>query len=682
MKKIIIISLLWLCAATLQAAQITVDSDEFSNGNNGNCTFTEAILSASFDLAFDQCVAGSGDDVIVFTAALFDNPLNALVLNVTEAIPVFQDSLDIQVPAGKSLSLLGNQQDRILAVALNSGKSFTLNNTVMTLGEATTPGGAIQFSGQASVINLNNVVFNNNHSDADGGAIGFDRTTAVNTQLNISDADFNNNSSGDRGGAIHVSEQVTLNLTASQLSENSALSSGGALRMSHDAFIDDVLFTQNMALSGGAIYSDDRVLTITNSVFDANQAASAGGAIFKSAHFLDTQDSLHFHRNSVLNNSATGTAGLDLFYVNLYASNNLIANNASGDKVGGLRLFLLNAEDGDHQVHLLGNTFYHNTSEGTDATAAGDLDVFFSAGQSSYYGNAVISTGQTAGNIQLCDFRRTAQTNAKHNLSNLSNGCLIGNDNQILGPALAEPQATSDGLHPTEIMPLPGSPLIDGWAGIDCVDSDGLDIELDLNGDRRLFGVIYDGDADGLRGCDIGATEVYEAVLIDVSVIGSGSVSSQPTGLSCSDQCAQAFSIGTALTLTAAPSVGQAFVGWSGNQCSGTDPCSFTVTEARTVVAEFEPEPTFSVTVVKTGSGQATVVSSPSAIDCGAICEGHFPTLSAVTLTASPAAGHSVVAWSGCLSNGDQCLIPVLSEDTEVTIEINDPDVIFKTGFE
>lgn len=684
MKHTIITTIAVLCllSTAAKAAQITVNSDEFSGGSNGNCDFTEAVLSASFDLSFDQCVAGTGDDHIVFTSELFNNPLNALVLNVSEAIPVFQDSLDIQVPAGKSLSLIGTQQDRLFAVALNPGKSFGLNNAVLTMGQATSPGGAIQFSGQASVINLNNVVFNNNHSDDDGGAIGFDRTSAVNTQLNITDADFNHNSSGGGGGAINATSQVTLNLSASQMTDNSSGASGGALRVSHNAVIDDVLFAQNMALSGGgAIYSDDRVLTVTNSVFDANMA-SGGGAIYKSAHFMDTQDTLHFHRNSVLNNSATGTAGLELFYVNLFASNNLFANNASGDKVGGLRLFLLNAQDGDHQVHLIGNTFYHNTSEGTDATAAGDLDVFFSAGQSSYYGNAVISTEQTANNIALCDFRRTTQINARHNLSNLSNGCLIGNNNQLLTPALVEPQATSVGLHPIEVMPQPGSPLIDGWAAADCVDADGLDIELDLNGDRRLFGVIYDGNADGLRACDIGATEIYEAVLIDVTVSGAGSVSSQPEGLNCTDQCTQAFSIGTELTLTAAPSVGQKFVGWGGDECSGTDPCAFTVTEASAVVAQFQAEPTFSVTIEKTGTGQATVVSSPSAIDCGASCEGHFPSLSAVTLTATPVTGHTVVGWSGCMANGDQCLIPVLTEDTVITLEVNDPEIIFKTGFE
>ncbi|WP_223789139.1 InlB B-repeat-containing protein [Marinicella meishanensis] len=680
-KNPYVIALLCLLSAALDAAQITVDTDEFSPSNNGNCAFTEAILSASFDLAFDQCVAGAGDDVINFVPVLFDNPVNSLVLNVTEAIPVFQDSLDIQVPAGKSLSLLGTQQDRLLDVALNPGKHFTLNNTLLSMGQASTPGGAMQFSGQASQINLTGVVFTNNHSDADGGAIGFARNTAVNTQLNITAADFNHNSSGDRGGAIFTSEQVTLNLTASQLSFNSALSSGGALRLSHDAHIDDVWFEQNVASAGGAVYSDERDLSLTNSVLTHNQATGAGGAVYKSAPFNETQDSLIMHRNSVLHNSATGTAGVVLFYVNLDASNNLIAHNASTEKVGGLQLFLLNANDGDHQVHLVGNTFYHNTSEGADASAAGDLDVFFSAGQSSFYGNAVISTEQT-NFIALCDLNRTNQVNAQHNLSNLSTGCLIGSDNQILAAANTEPQATSAGLHPTEIVPLPGSPLIDAWAGADCVDPNGMDIDLDLTGDRRLFGVIYDGDADGQRDCDIGATEVYEAALIDVTVIGSGAVSSQPAGLSCTDQCSQAFAIGTELTLTAAPSLGQVFVGWGGDECSGTDPCSFTVSETSSVVAEFQAEPTHVVTVEKTGAGQATVTSSPSAIDCGNLCAGNFPSFSAVTLTANPAPGHVLVGWTGCMGNGNQCVIPVLTEDTTVTLEIDDPDVIFISNFE
>ncbi len=53
-----------------------------------------------------------------------------------------------------------------------------------------------------------------------------------------------------------------------------------------------------------------------------------------------------------------------------------------------------------------------------------------------------------------------------------------------------------------------------------------------------------------------------------IMVNGSGRVTSTPTGLSCVSKCTLKKPFGTAITLTAKPSVGYDFTGWSGD-CSG-----------------------------------------------------------------------------------------------------------------
>jgi Divergent InlB B-repeat domain len=64
------------------------------------------------------------------------------------------------------------------------------------------------------------------------------------------------------------------------------------------------------------------------------------------------------------------------------------------------------------------------------------------------------------------------------------------------------------------------------------------------------------------------------------------------------------------------------------------------------VIATFEAEaPKPSIKVTKTGEG--TVVSSPAGISCGATCEASFEK-GTVKLTASPASGWALMAWSGC----------------------------------
>jgi len=82
---------------------------------------------------------------------------------------------------------------------------------------------------------------------------------------------------------------------------------------------------------------------------------------------------------------------------------------------------------------------------------------------------------------------------------------------------------------------------------------------------------------------------------------GAGSVASNPAGIACavdagatSGTCAASFDEGTAVTLTATPSAGSAFGGWSG-ACAGTGPCELTLDAARGVEARFDLLPTLEV---------------------------------------------------------------------------------------
>jgi len=72
---------------------------------------------------------------------------------------------------------------------------------------------------------------------------------------------------------------------------------------------------------------------------------------------------------------------------------------------------------------------------------------------------------------------------------------------------------------------------------------------------------------------------------------GSGTVSSTPSGLSCSSPgpcVTQAFAVGTQVTLTATPGVGSSFGSWTGCDSSGTtNPCTFNLTISRVVTVSF-----------------------------------------------------------------------------------------------
>ncbi len=147
---------------------------------------------------------------------------------------------------------------------------------------------------------------------------------------------------------------------------------------------------------------------------------------------------------------------------------------------------------------------------------------------------------------------------------------------------------------------------------------------------------------------------------------GSGSVSSSPAGISCGATCSSLFSQGTLVTLTATPSAGSTFTGWSGGGCSGTGTCQVTLNADATVTATFTTiSPT--LTVTKTGAGGGTVTSSPAGITCGATCSSTFPSGTVVTLTAAPNANSTFAGWSGAGCTGTGTCQVTLSADATVT---------------
>jgi len=78
------------------------------------------------------------------------------------------------------------------------------------------------------------------------------------------------------------------------------------------------------------------------------------------------------------------------------------------------------------------------------------------------------------------------------------------------------------------------------------------------------------------------------AVTVVLAGAGTGSVSSTPGGISCGSACSASFDYGTSVSLTATPTGGSTFAGWSGGGCTGTGSCNITITGATTITATFD----------------------------------------------------------------------------------------------
>jgi hypothetical protein len=150
---------------------------------------------------------------------------------------------------------------------------------------------------------------------------------------------------------------------------------------------------------------------------------------------------------------------------------------------------------------------------------------------------------------------------------------------------------------------------------------------------------------------------------------GSGTVTAPPTGnqpqLNCVITSGQAAATGcvpsypamTVVTLTATPASGHTFTGWSG-ACTGKKTCTLTLGVKRNVTANFAGPPQLALTVTGGGTGDGIVSSQPDLsppIDCtiaggvasGTGCRASYPDSTIVTLTATPAPGHTFGWWGG-----------------------------------
>ncbi|MBL9016925.1 MAG: InlB B-repeat-containing protein [Myxococcales bacterium] len=136
---------------------------------------------------------------------------------------------------------------------------------------------------------------------------------------------------------------------------------------------------------------------------------------------------------------------------------------------------------------------------------------------------------------------------------------------------------------------------------------------------------------------------------------GTGTVVSTPPGIACGTDCMESYDYNTMVTLTATPSAGSMFSGWSG-ACAGTAMCVVTMSQARSVTATFALQQ-FVLTASVTGNG--AIASSPAGISCGADCTESYTYGQVVTLTATAGTGSTFAGWGGACAGTTSCAVTI-----------------------
>ena len=100
---------------------------------------------------------------------------------------------------------------------------------------------------------------------------------------------------------------------------------------------------------------------------------------------------------------------------------------------------------------------------------------------------------------------------------------------------------------------------------------------------------------------------------LNVATVGSGNVAGE--GIDCGADCVEIYKSGASVTLSATPGPGFTFTGWSGD-CTGLGTCSVTMSQARTVTANFAPD-SLGCTIFGTAASDVLVGTSGADTICG-----------------------------------------------------------------
>ena len=226
---------------------------------------------------------------------------------------------------GGAMALVATNGNAVSTTIKNS--TFTNNSTESSPGYKNN-GGAIYVYGTSGLVGDNTLkisdsLFESNHTNKTGGAIGVNNLGPSNFEIEINDTTFTKNNSTGYGGAIDVTTggtgNVTINLDNATFNSNKSGSDGGAIAYEKGNITSNIsnsTFTNNTANNGGAIYNGIKNLTISNTIFDGNKTndGGKGGAIYNAGNislsqteFKQSTDTIYMANDSAADFSGTNT---------------------------------------------------------------------------------------------------------------------------------------------------------------------------------------------------------------------------------------------------------------------------------------------------------------------------------------------------------------------------------------
>lgn len=216
------------------------------------------------------------------------------------------------------------------AIAVRSAVMLSLTNSKFLHSSSSLYGGAVFLMGD-NTLALIDCDFDNNSSQYGGGIA----TTSSDTSISIYSGNFTNNRATSMGGFLVSYGTVTIEdglFQSNTVSETSDPSYGGSLYLKSECYIHGGTFSENSAIQGGAIFSEDE-LTIDGTVYIHTNSANNGGGIYSYGMVILNEGIIS------LNTAEESGAGLYVNAGNLLINGGNIVGNTANIWGGGFFCF-------------------------------------------------------------------------------------------------------------------------------------------------------------------------------------------------------------------------------------------------------------------------------------------------------------------------------------------------------
>lgn len=284
------------------AATITVDSlADGTPATDGACTLREAIANANadIDVSGGDCVAGSGEDIIVFSTTG--------TVTLGSGLPALTDSerttIDGDIGANRNIDITVSGNNAVGVFRIENGATSTLTWLSIIDGDAVEGGGIINygnltlthstisgniadpygggiFNSSGANLQVDDCIISDNIADSGGGGL-YNSGTAV-----VANTTMIGNYAGSYGGAI-AAFTCTLTVSHSTISGNASGLDGGGIYNACNFQIEHSTIVDNTASrNGGGLHNDGDPAVVMNSTFSGNHAGGVGGAINASEETL------------------------------------------------------------------------------------------------------------------------------------------------------------------------------------------------------------------------------------------------------------------------------------------------------------------------------------------------------------------------------------------------------------